>query len=286
MGRQRRGELVRYDAASGQTSPFLSGISAEEIDFSRDCGWVAYVRFPEATLWRSRANGEDARQLTQPPLWVAVPRWSPDGRRIAFMARNPGEPFSIYVVPADGGALERPLPQDVSQSDPTWSPDGHSLAFGVRSASNRRDIRLLDLDTGEVQVLAGSDGLWSPRWSPPGRHLVALSDRATETGLLLYDFEARRWTALYAMGMANWPNWTPDGAAVYFWGTPRGTGEETGVYRVRIRDRRLERVSGAPSFARESWAIHPYWGLAPDGGLLMLRSASSWGVYTFDWEAP
>jgi Tol biopolymer transport system component/predicted Ser/Thr protein kinase len=286
MGRQRRGELVRYEPASGQAVPFLSGISAEQLDFSPDGAWVAYVSFPDGTLWRSRANGEDPLQLTQAPLFAAVPRWSPDGQQIAFMARRPGEPFNIYTVPVDGGALERPLPQDVDQRDPTWSPDSRSLAFELSPTPNVRDIRVLDLSTRNVQVLAGSEDLRSPRWSPPGRHLVALSSKATEVGLALYDFHTQEWTRLYGDGLADWPTWTRDGSAVYFWAVPRARSEETGVYRIHIRDGRLERVASAPDFARDGFWTPPYWGLAPDGSLLMLRSTSSWGIYAFDWEAP
>jgi Tol biopolymer transport system component len=286
IGRQRRGELVRYEPASGEAVPFLSGISAEQLDFSPDGAWVAYIGFPDGRLWRCRANGEDPLPLTQAPLFAAVPRWSPDGRQIAFMGRRPGEPFNIYTVPAEGGALERPLPQDVDQRDPTWSPDGRSLAFEQSPTPDVRDIRVLDLDTRHVGILAGSDDLRSPRWSPSGRHLVALSNRATEIGLALYDFNTREWTRLYGDGLADWPAWTRDGTAVYFWAAPRARTEETGVYRIRIRDGRLERVARAPGFPRDGLWTPPYWGLAPDGSLLMLRSTSTWGIYAFDWEAP
>ena len=60
MGQQTRGELVRYDAKSRQFLPFLAGISASEVDFSRDGQWVTYVTFPENTLWRSRGGRKRA----------------------------------------------------------------------------------------------------------------------------------------------------------------------------------------------------------------------------------
>ncbi len=60
IGQQLRGELGRYDLKSRQWVAYLSGISAEFIDFSRDGQWVAYVAFPECTLWRSRIDGSAA----------------------------------------------------------------------------------------------------------------------------------------------------------------------------------------------------------------------------------
>jgi Tol biopolymer transport system component len=284
MGQQRRGELVRYDAASGQALPFLSGISAEQLDFSRDGARVAYVSFPDCALWRSRLNGAEAQQLTPAPMIAAVPRWSPDGRRIAFMGFKPGEPFRIYVVPAEGGALERPLPLDGVQRDPNWSPDGRSLVFALQSRSGVLDIRLLDLTTGRARVLPGSEGLLSPRWSPSGRHILALASGPTP--LALYDLETRRWTRLNTRGEADWPSWTRDGSAIYFWALPRDRSQQTGIYRIRIRDRKLELVTRAPDFAVEGFWTPPWWGLTPDGSLLMLRSTSTWGIYAFDWEAP
>src|SRR5262249_14335057 len=84
VGTQLRGELVRYDAKSGQFTPYLSGISAEHLSFSRDGQWLAYIAYPETTLWRSRVDGTSRLQLTFLPMRAILPHWSPDGKRIAF----------------------------------------------------------------------------------------------------------------------------------------------------------------------------------------------------------
>ena len=70
IGVQKRGELVRYDAKSGQFRPFLSSIWAEQLDFSRDGRWVAYVLYPEGSLWRSKLDGSERLQLTFAPAQV------------------------------------------------------------------------------------------------------------------------------------------------------------------------------------------------------------------------
>ena len=79
-----RGELVRYDGKSKAIEPFLSGISAQDVAFSKDGQWVAYVSFPEGTLWRSKADGSDRLQVSFPPLCAMLPHWSPDGKQIVF----------------------------------------------------------------------------------------------------------------------------------------------------------------------------------------------------------
>src|SRR5207253_1428845 len=98
IGVQLRGELVRYDAKARQFQPVLSGIWAEQLDFSRDGRWAAYVVYPEGSLWRSKLDGSERLQLTFPPMQVVTPRWSPDGKRIVFSAATPGKPNNIYSV--------------------------------------------------------------------------------------------------------------------------------------------------------------------------------------------
>src|SRR5262249_14406276 len=83
IGEQLRGELTRFDLKSQKFVRYLSGISAEQLNFSRDGQWVTYVTYPEAVLWKSRIDGSHRQQLTVRPLQASVPRWSPNGQQIA-----------------------------------------------------------------------------------------------------------------------------------------------------------------------------------------------------------
>ena len=56
IGSAPREEIIRYDAKSGQFVPYLAGVSADSLAFSTEGNWVAYVTFPEGTLWRSKAT--------------------------------------------------------------------------------------------------------------------------------------------------------------------------------------------------------------------------------------
>jgi len=166
-----RGELVRYDAASHQFAPYLSGISAMGVNPSRDGNWMTYVAYPEGTLWRSKADGSERLQLTFPPLFVLQPRWSPDGSRIAFEGRQPDKPFSVYTISVDGDSPKRSVPGDRDTSDPTWSPNGESLLFGRYPSDEPPDVgpmdlEIVDLQTHAISKVPGSEQLWSPRWSP------------------------------------------------------------------------------------------------------------------------
>jgi len=98
-----KGELTRYDTKTGQFAPFLSGVSATDVAFSRDGQWVVYVSFPDGILWKSKADGTQKTQLTFGTSRPMLPRWSPDGKQILFFAFSSGQKPKMYTVSADGG---------------------------------------------------------------------------------------------------------------------------------------------------------------------------------------
>ncbi len=273
-----RGELERYDAKSKAVEPFLSGISAQDIAFSKDGQWVAYVSYPEGTLWRSKADGSDRLQLSFPPLYAMLPRWSPDGKQLVFFDYQTGKPTRIYLVSADGGTPQAMMPGGPqSQADPTWSPDGNSVAFGgVFSALD--GIHIFDLKTRQVSTLPGSDKLFSPRWSPDGRYMVGMP--ADSLGLRLFDFKTQKWAVLSDTA-AGYPGWSQDGKYVYFLQQE----PDVGVFRVGIRDRKVEQVVSVKGFQ-----LTGYWGmwlgLAPDDSPLLLKDTGSQEIVALDWDAP
>jgi eukaryotic-like serine/threonine-protein kinase len=279
IGQTFRGELMRHDAKSGQFRPFLGGISAEYIDFSKDGQWVAYVSYREGTLWRSRLDGSERQQLTYPPMYPVLPRWSPDGKKIIFFefARGAGQPARMYETSADGGTPRPLLPQDSShQLDPNWSPDGSRIVFAGESNDPSSTIRILDITSQQVSTVPGSPGLYSPRWSPDGRYLAAFSGESKT--LLLFDFQTAKWTTL-ASGSLGWLNWSHDGQSVCFFDFSRGNSVE----RIRIRDHKLEKIADFNNFSatgRYGAAL----ALAPDDSPLLLRDAGSQDVYSVDWQ--
>jgi Tol biopolymer transport system component len=284
IGEQRQGELVRYDAKSQQFVPYLEGISAEGLSTSRDGQWIAYVSYPEATLWRSRVDGRERLQLTLPPLQVAVPRWSPDGKRIAFMGRSPGKGMKIFIVSAEGGAPEQLMPGEESELAPAWSPDGNTLVFGGYPVGAKKPlaIHMLDLKTRQVSTLPGSEGLLFPIWSPNGRYLVA--ETPEEKGML-YDFKVRRWAELPVHGFGYW-TWSRDGKFIYFDGDFHSAHNDPAVFRLRIADRKIERVATLKGMRRTFGVFGSWFGLAPDDSPLLLRNLSSQQIYALDVQFP
>src|SRR5439155_6990662 len=110
-------------------------------------------------------------QLTFPPGRAFLPRWSPDGKRIAFSLMLPNQPTKLAIISADGGSPEEPHPEGSNEGDIGWSPDGNSLVFGSLVFGSLEPeapagIHVIDLSTHKVAALPGSETLFSPRWSP------------------------------------------------------------------------------------------------------------------------
>src|SRR5579862_7593237 len=280
VGRRPRGELVRKDPQSDHLVPYLSGISAEHVSFSSDGQWVTYVSFPQGTLWRSKADGSERLQLSYPPLYASLPRWSPDGKRIAFFSVTSGKAPRIYVVAADGGTPQELLPNDDhAQADPCWSPDGTSLAFGSPYQSSAAGIRVMNLKTHEVSTLPDSQELFSPRWSPDGKWIAAV--RWNSQSLLVFDREKLKWSQVTEGRNVSFPNWSRDGKFIYFLSWP----ENPGVFRVRVSDSVVERILDLKDFQPTGY-WEDWMGLDPQDAPLLLRDTGLQDVYAFESEAP
>jgi hypothetical protein len=253
--------LVAYDVREGRFAPFLQGITADGVDFSRDGEWATFTTYPEGVLWRSRVDGRDRLPLTKTPLRAGLPRFSPDGRRIAFAGRLKDGPWQIHIVSANGGG-EETLPP-VGVTDPGWEPDGKTLVFGSLMGG-RAGISRWDLASGRSTLVPGSEDLFSPRPSPDGRFLAAIRTRGSQ--LVVFDTQVGRWSTLTQDG-ATYPAWTLDGTWLSF----RRSGGSAGFYRVDPRTRREERVTAIEESAMAAGEEWGAWsGLTPDGSPLML----------------
>jgi Tol biopolymer transport system component/predicted Ser/Thr protein kinase len=284
-GYDNRGELVRYDPASHQFVPYLSGISAGELDFSRDGKWVTYVSYPDGSLWRSRTDGSDKFQLTYPPISAVLPRWSPDGTQIAFVDVESGKHWKIMLMPSSGGTPTDVYAENLDQVDPTWSPDSKRLVFGrlpTPGSTNQLDIRALDLASHQISVIPGSEDLFSPRWSPDGQNILALSENSKK--LMLYDAKIGKWSEwVNEPGAIAFPTWSWDGSYVYY---DRVSTDQPSLRRVRLGDNHSELLTDLKDLPRYFSPIGPWSGLTPDGSALFVRNLSTDEIYALDLDLP
>jgi len=277
---QPRAQLVRYDTNSKQFVPFLSGISATDLSYSPDGQWVAYVTIPEGNLWRSRIDGTERQQLTYPPTRALLPLWSPDDTRILYQSYTIGKDWKAQSVSSRGGASEDVLPDGRAAVDFNWTPDGRQLIFGNGPFYPPVCIMILDLKTRQYSVFPGSEGLFSPRLSPDGRYLAALSQDSST--LKLYDFRTQQW--------ANWlteprdiafPTWSKDSRYVYF---DNFLSDHATSRRVKLGDTHSEELFSLSGLRRFSAASGTWGGMAPDNSRLYVEDLSSQEIYSLELQ--
>jgi len=285
LGLNTRVAVVSYDPSSGKYLPYLAGISATDLDFSADGQWVAFVSVPEGTLWRCKVDGSERRQLTFSGSRAALPRWSPDRKQVAYVNVEPGKPWAIQIVSADGGTSRALFPEAVTQIDINWTRDGGKIIFGRITQHNAEGLTILsyDLKTHEVTTVPGSEGLFSPRLSPDGRYIAALSGDLTR--LMLYDTESKTWSQWQTLesGALNYPVWSKDSKSIYFDDLVSGEGA---YCRARVGESHYEHVFLQKGIERYLGPFGLWSGRAPDGSVLFVREASTREIYELQLELP
>jgi Tol biopolymer transport system component len=155
--------------------------------FSPDGEWLVAQRRDEngrgSSLWRVRA-GTQPDALTQDPTWFdAKPAYTRDGREILFLRRlATGGPRDILAIPAPGGQT-RTLASTPESDERSVLPSPRRDEIAVISDRDGRPALYLASLTGGTPRELSSDPTrhyFSPRWSPDGERVVAISTRRTE----------------------------------------------------------------------------------------------------------
>jgi dipeptidyl aminopeptidase/acylaminoacyl peptidase len=166
-------------------------------------------------IWLIPFAGGAPQRLTSGPGQDALPRWSPDGKTLAFVSDRAAfassepkkrKPKNVYLLPLTGGEARQLTTLEDDCGDIAWSPDGTRIAFtakdpkpkdapeedGIRvydrmryktdegflSDGRRRHVWIVDVPAGSARKL--TDGDWDdaqPAWSRDGREIAFVSNR-------------------------------------------------------------------------------------------------------------
>ena len=276
-----RNIIVAFDPKSNAFRPFLPGLKAIEVNFDHRGNRIAYVSSEDRSLWISRADGSDARAIVAQADDIELPRWSPDDEWIAFMARVHDRPWRIFIIPSGGGTMREVAKGNDSQGAPTWSPDGKYISYGSVNCQKQETcaIHTINVATGEVMTIPGSHSLETARWSPDGRFIAALYPRGRE--VRLFDFVLRKWETISTDMTGNDLSWSPDSQYVY---AIRPGGERPGVFRITVKTHEEETAVDLTNFAKMGVQLNTWFGLTPDGSILVQQADPSSEVYALEFR--
>jgi len=190
------------------------------------------------------------------------PRWSPDGRRIAFKSTRIGGQYDIFVMEAGGANVTRITDHPANDHDPVWMPDGQSLIFASERDS-RSDLYRVWLADRRVERLTHHfvGRAIMPSVSPDGRAVAFAAQTLARLQFWDYqvhilDLASRKTRALDANGGTCWPAWSPDGRLL----ANVSLASEPSRLQVRTPDNRdIRDLRPDPT----RWHYYPDW--SPDG---------------------
>lgn len=156
------------------------------------------------------ADGDNLTRLTDNSFSEDIPRWSPDGRHIAFVYLSADGP-EIYTISSDG------LTENfvVDGYEPVWSPDGQRIVFSIVGVGDdNSEIGVVDIDGENVVNLTNHPAYdRNPVWSPDGSNIAFASRREEGDYIFLIDaitFQITQLT-LEPIERIHSLTWSPDG---------------------------------------------------------------------------
>jgi Tol biopolymer transport system component len=278
VGRTAQGAMHFYDEKEKRFVPYLGGLAAAQFVISPDRKWMVYADYPRGYLWRCRLDGSEKVQLTN--FLSQMPTWSPDGRWIAY-----SDWHELYRVSVDGGTPEKLTSEGFQEVLPNWSPDGKAIYFNDYPIAGHLRIRILDLATGKVSNMPGSDGYYAPQWSPNGQYLAAIQN--PPKSLAVYSVKTKQWARLKVFER-DWGffAWAQHSKSIYVMRGPAevATGEPTGIYRLTVPEGKWELYANFTGLSPFVNGAQDFLSVTQDGHVATMSDTSVTQIYRMRWN--
>ncbi|HTO87759.1 MAG TPA: protein kinase [Thermoanaerobaculia bacterium] len=169
------------------------------LDVSPDAQWIAFrPGFGQEDIFLGRSDGSGLRHMTDDVFRDRGPKFSPDGKRLAFYSNRSGR-YDIWSINLDGSGLT-PITKGAAHTPwfPNWSPDGSRIAFpdGTNSYVFRQGDSPGEGTIEELPLPPGGGWMQVYGWSPDARRLVGQRQGGPDRNLLIYSLETKKYDDL------------------------------------------------------------------------------------------
>ncbi|KPK32136.1 MAG: protein TolB [Nitrospira bacterium SG8_35_1] len=167
--------------------------------------------------------GRNIKQITRHKSLAISPKFSPDGRLLAYTSYHPGNP-NLYITDWQEAKTTRAISRHPGLNlAPAWSPDGKTMVITLSKDGNP-DLYLINIKGAILNRLTKNTGInVSPSWSPDGRHIAFVSDRSGRPQIYIMNVKTKSVRRITFQGNDNTePSWSPDGEWIAYSGLYEG----------------------------------------------------------------
>ncbi|MFL6209956.1 MAG: S41 family peptidase [Pyrinomonadaceae bacterium] len=234
-------------------------LTTSAVAFGREARLVRYPHYSNGRvafsylgdIWVADEDGKNVQRLTVNRARDVYPRFSPDGKWLAFSSERNGN-LDVFIIPATGGTVKQLTSHSADDAVLNWTPDGRAVLFSSQRGEGFMPILYTVSVEGGMPVSAGVDMGVQASYSPDGQRIAYNQKAQTywrkyyrgayQSDVMVADVAAKKFTNVTDFeGLDSWPMWARDGF-IYFVSDRDGAGL-TNIWRVGENGGKAERIT-------------------------------------------